>query len=88
LLQEVAFFFQCPIIQANFIGDNAVKNEDGSTLGGSVAVSETGELIGQSNPKQTTPLIVTLSKIAEKSKKSETPKVKASTGRENPSLAY
>jgi hypothetical protein len=84
----VAIFCQCPIIQANFIGDNAVKNEDGFTLGGSVAVPETGELIGRSHPKQTTPLIVTMSKIAEKSKKTETPKLKASTGGENPSLAY
>jgi predicted amidohydrolase len=67
LLQEVASFCRCPIIQANFIGDNAIKNADGSTLGGSVAVSEKGELIGRSNPKQATPLLVTLNRITEKS---------------------
>jgi predicted amidohydrolase len=63
----VASFCQCPIIQANFIGDNAIKNADGSTLGGSVAVSEKGELIGRSSPKQATPLLVTLNRITEKS---------------------
>ncbi|MBT6850752.1 MAG: hypothetical protein HOA16_06095 [Opitutae bacterium] len=71
LLQEVASFCQCPIIQANFLGDNAIKNSDGSTLGGSVAVSEKGELMGRSTPRQSTPLLLTLSKIAEKSKKTE-----------------
>jgi predicted amidohydrolase len=74
LLQEVASFCRCPIIQANCLGDNAVKNSDGSTLGGSVAVSEKGELIGRSSPKQATPLLVTLNRIAEKSNTSGTPK--------------
>jgi len=73
LLQEVASFCQCPIIQANFLGDNAIKNTDGSTLGGSVAVSEKGELIDRSRPNQATPLLVTLNRIAEKSNTSETP---------------
>jgi predicted amidohydrolase len=73
LLQEVASFCQCPIIQANFLGDNAIKNSDGSTLGGSVAVSEKGELIDRSRPNQATPLLVTLNRIAEKSNTSETP---------------
>ena len=71
LLQEVASFCQCPIIQANFLGDNAIKNSDGSTLGGSVAVSEKGELIDRSRPNQATPLFLTLNRIAEKSKKTE-----------------
>ncbi|MBT3570182.1 MAG: carbon-nitrogen hydrolase family protein [Opitutae bacterium] len=71
LLQEVASFCQYPIIQANFLGDNAIKNSDGSTLGGSVAVSEKGELIDRSRPNQATPLFLTLNRIAEKSKKTE-----------------
>ena len=73
LLQKVANSCRCPIIQANFLGDNAIKNSDGSALGGSVAVSEKGELIGRSVPRQSTPLLVTLSKIAEKSNTSKTP---------------
>ena len=71
LLQEVASFCQCPIIQANFLGDNAIKNCHGSTLGGSVAVFEKGELIDRSRPNQATPLFLTLNRIAEKSKTPE-----------------